>query len=159
MKVAPFTEQDKLKEGLIRTENGDYFLLDRFGKELNDEWEQFAPKKEQDALDKGLIKLKRGDIYLSIDKLGTVGTEEYCVDCFVATAVYGDRLAPQVNILRDFRENVLMKNEFGRAFVNFYYSGAGKKAADSIKNLTPGIIPWMRKGLDFLVEKYSAHRK
>ncbi|MFD0694962.1 CFI-box-CTERM domain-containing protein [Paenibacillus sp. GCM10027628] len=41
--------------------------------------------------------------------------------CYVATAVYGDVDAWQVVKLRDYRDNVLRKNRFGRAFIYTYY--------------------------------------
>ena len=76
-------------------------------------------------------------------------------DCFVATAVYGDVNAPQVEVLREFRDNVLKDYTLGRAFVEFYYSGAGQRAAQFIEEKLPAAIPVIRKGLDFLVERYS----
>ena len=80
-------------------------------------------------------------------------------ECFVATAVYGDRNAPQVNVLRDFRDNVLAKSATGKAFVDFYYSGAGKKAASFVKKRLSSAIPVIKKSLDVLVERYSAQKK
>ena len=41
--------------------------------------------------------------------------------CFIATAAYGYYSAPQVQILRDFRDRYLVTNEYGRAFVDWYY--------------------------------------
>ena len=79
--------------------------------------------------------------------------------CFVATAVYGNVNAPQVQTLREFRDDVLMKNPIGRAFVDFYYSGTGKKTADFIREHLPSTIPVIRRGLDVLVERYSTQRK
>ena len=75
--------------------------------------------------------------------------------CFVATVVYGDINAPQVEALRGFRDNVLMQSELGKTFVNFYYSGAGEKTANLIKKHLPSTIPSIRKGLDALIERYS----
>ncbi len=52
-----------------------------------------------------------------------------------------------------------MQSSTGRAFVDFYYSGAGKRTADFIREHLPSTIPAIRKGLDVLVEIYSAQRK
>lgn len=41
--------------------------------------------------------------------------------CFIATAVYGDPLAPEVEALRFLRDHVLMPYGAGRAFVRGYY--------------------------------------
>ena len=44
--------------------------------------------------------------------------------CFIATAAYGSYLDPHVMMLREFRDNILMKNAFGRMFVKFYYANS-----------------------------------
>lgn len=41
--------------------------------------------------------------------------------CFIATAAYGSYLDPHVMVLRHFRDDVLLQNELGTAFVKFYY--------------------------------------
>jgi len=41
--------------------------------------------------------------------------------CFIATAVYGDRDHPFVQVLRTFRDVALLTNPPGRAFVRWYY--------------------------------------
>ena len=52
--------------------------------------------------------------------------------CFIATAAYGSYLDPHVNVLRNFRDNILMKSTMGAAFVKFYYAGS-PQVADVIR--------------------------
>ena len=46
--------------------------------------------------------------------------------CLIATATYGSELAPQVQQLRELRDNTLLQTELGTSFINsfndFYYS-------------------------------------
>lgn len=41
--------------------------------------------------------------------------------CFIATAAYGSLLAPQVRLLRAFRDQYLVTHALGQAFVEWYY--------------------------------------
>jgi hypothetical protein len=42
-------------------------------------------------------------------------------DCFVATAAYGTDTAEEINILREFRDVVLLASGLGAEFVSLYY--------------------------------------
>ncbi len=42
-------------------------------------------------------------------------------ECFIATAVSGNSMAPHVKKLREFRDRFLLTNSVGKALVNFYY--------------------------------------
>ena len=42
--------------------------------------------------------------------------------CFIATAAYGSYFEKHVKVLRDFRDNILLKTEIGKELVNFYYT-------------------------------------
>jgi len=41
--------------------------------------------------------------------------------CFIATAAFGSPMAPEVALLRAFRDSYLLTNSPGRLFVDFYY--------------------------------------
>ena len=41
--------------------------------------------------------------------------------CFLATAAYGTPASEKVDLLRQFRDELLLKNPAGRAFVAIYY--------------------------------------
>jgi hypothetical protein len=42
-------------------------------------------------------------------------------DCFIATAAYGTDTAEEINILREFRDVVLLPSGPGAEFVSLYY--------------------------------------
>ena len=52
--------------------------------------------------------------------------------CYIATAVYGSYDAPEVRVLRRFRDDVLAESIFGRAFIQLYYW------------LSPPIAKWLK---------------
>ena len=71
----------------------------------------------------------------------SVETEEKGGGCLIATATYGSELAPQVQQLRELRDNSLLQTESGTSFVTgfnqFYYS------------FSPTIADWERESPAF----------
>jgi hypothetical protein len=55
---------------------------------------------------------------IRFDEIGLFFVTGYC---FIATAAYGTETATELNILRDFRDQVLLKNALGSRFVEVYY--------------------------------------
>lgn len=47
--------------------------------------------------------------------------ENATTGCYIATMAYGDYNHPQVMILRQFRDEVLGRSLFGKAFIKMYY--------------------------------------
>lgn len=65
--------------------------------------------------------------------------------CYIATAVYGSYDAPEVIVLRKFRDNVLKKSISGRLFISTYYSispyiATKLKGHYKINNIIRGIL-------------------
>lgn len=52
----------------------------------------------------------------------TQNTGEKNSGCFIATAAFGNYDAPEVLVLRAYRDNYLSKSWLGRGFIDFYYS-------------------------------------
>lgn len=57
--------------------------------------------------------------------------------CFVATVAYSDAHHPDVEYLREFRDQYLAKTRCGLRFIFWYYRKAGPAMADLVKTMPP----------------------
>ena len=75
------------------------------------------------------------------------------VGCYIATMVYGDYDHPQVMELRKYRDQVLLKNYFGKLFVKIYYA-VSPHLVKKLKNQNK-INKLITSLLDRLIEKIN----
>jgi hypothetical protein len=79
-------------------------------------------------------------------------------ECLVTGVIYAGVALPQVDSLRDFRDNVMMQNPVGRAVVGFYYSPAGTRVQEFVETQLPSTHGLIRRSLDGLASYHEAHR-
>ena len=63
---------------------------------------------------------------VSSSTTSTKPSSESKVGCYIATSVYGSYDAPNVIVLRHFRDNYLLKRKWGHIFVKYYYKYSPK---------------------------------
>lgn len=69
--------------------------------------------------------------------------------CFIATAAYGTYQEPEVQVLRNFRDETLLKSKLGREFVDGYYE-VSPPIADFIRD-HDSLRAVVRAGLDPII--------
>lgn len=65
--------------------------------------------------------------------------------CFIATAAFGSPMEPHVELLRNFRDQVLGKFSLGKKFIRFYYQNSPPVAefiaqSDVLRTLVRGVL-------------------
>ena len=80
-----------------------------------------------------LLRDKVDALLAEVDSVFPGISNESTGHCFVATAVYGSPMAQEVQILRDFRDEVLMRAVWGRAFIKIY-ERLGPYIAATVRN-------------------------
>lgn len=119
---------------------GDYSTIEvRFSykKSADAAWShtEWIAMTEDGSHDRSITELSPGTLYdftatLSFDGEEITGdilqftTETPPGGCFIATAAYGTDSAAEINILREFRDSVLLPNALGARFVSFYYTNS-----------------------------------
>lgn len=74
--------------------------------------------------------------------------------CYIATAAYGSYDAPEVMVLRKFRDERLQVTRFGRVFVALYYGISPALARQLPKYRKTNA--WVKRRLDSLVDRLQA---
>lgn len=77
------------------------------------------PKMAGAELEK--IASERGEDYVNNFPVAEFISKQFKSACFIATAVYGSSIAPEVMVFRSFRDDVLLRSVYGIAFTKFYY--------------------------------------
>ena len=70
--------------------------------------------------------------------------------CFIATAIYGNLQAREVQVFRKYRDEVLMNSRLGMAFIEVYYRYSPQIAAKIEEN--PKLKKLIKPFLDYLVD-------
>jgi hypothetical protein len=125
----------------------------------------FTPSASQNYSDKLVLTADDGSTY----QLSLIGAETNAVvnnpivgfgggggggGCFIATAAYGSYLDPHVNVLRNFRDQVLMKTTIGVSFVKLYYGNSPViadfiRAHDSLRVMTRLALTPLVYGIEY----------
>jgi len=79
-------------------------------------------EEAKDLLKKDAEEKKKNDKNAGSDEDKKDSEDIFDTDCFIATAAYGSPTAREIDILRQFRDEFLVHNYPGRAFVDFYYT-------------------------------------
>ena len=87
---------------------------------------------DDDNMEQMLLEDEEDDIWSKKRKPATQSANQK-EGCYIATCVYGSYDAPEVLVLRDFRDNELSKNIFGRLFIKVYYA------------ISPILVRWFGK--------------
>ncbi len=92
----------------------------------DNKWEDISNQITERNVDQSYISVRMDGEQLKGNDYFSTGTPLPPVHtgsggCFIATAAYGTPFAKEISILRKFRDQKLLTNKPGRAFVRFYY--------------------------------------
>jgi len=82
--------------------------------------------QNQKIMAQGSTEAQFGEIFIQEKCVSSFGTGTGGGGCLIATATFGSEIAPQVQFLRELRDNTVLQTESGSAFMagfnQFYYS-------------------------------------
>lgn len=126
---AKISEYESLGEGFVDEE-----------KKLSAKWEEVINNEKKEWRER-LLKT----VYSNGPQVGQ------SKQCFIATAVYGSAVAPEVEMLRQWRDQCLSKTLIGRSFISIYYKYSPRVAKHiEHRQFSKRLI---RKALNYVVKK------
>ena len=155
----PYTDEND--DGIVDNKNIDELTLDAYWyDENNGTWnilsdalifpgENMVTVKTNHFTIFGIAGVENISQPESPEQQNSVADNEKSSSCFIATAAFGSPLAEEVIVLKEFRDEYLLKTESGKDFVNFYYH-ASPPIAEFIKT-RPLIRAFLRYHFKFLV--------
>jgi len=97
----------------------------RFQKITDEGYLRIVAIQNQKIIDQGSTEAPLGEIIINGNCVSSFGTGPGGGGCLIATATFGSELAPQVQQLRELRDNKLLQTNSGSAFMSgfnqFYY--------------------------------------
>jgi len=97
----------------------------RFQKMTDEGYLRIVAIQNQKIIDQGSTQARMGEIIINGNCVSSLGSGSGGGACLIATATFGSELAPQVQQLRELRDNKLLETNSGSAFMSgfnqFYY--------------------------------------
>jgi len=97
----------------------------RFQKMTDEGYLRIVAIQNQKIIDQGSTEARMGEIIINGNCVSSFGSGSGGGGCLIATATFGSELAPQVQQLRELRDNKLLETNSGSAFMSgfnqFYY--------------------------------------
>lgn len=118
-----FCHGDLIRLSVYDDKLPDYIIKDRDDnlKKLTSSLPENAVK-EAESLNVQVKEMQQNQISTTDENGLSVPTEKTQEGCYIATAVYGSYDAPEVRVLRKFRDSKLLPYLPGRIFVKIYYA-------------------------------------
>jgi len=90
----------------------------RFQKMTDEGYLRIVAIQNQKIIDQGSTQARMGEIIINGNCVSSLGSGSGGGACLIATATFGSELAPQVQQLRELRDNKLLQTNSGSAFMS-----------------------------------------